>query len=467
MSKFSASTGVMGDEAERIRSLAQDLYKVNTDSMEEIVKTSEALKRSMGLSVGEIEKFQQSYMDFAKTTGQANDSVVEDVAKIGKAWGLTAEEMAGSLDMLKLSNEQFGGDISQIQSALQNVAPSAKALGLSFEETNGYLNLFTASGLDATAATTAFTAAAKQVESPAEFKKLLTDIQSIEDPTLRAQKAVELFGSRAGVSLANALDGSKDLDKFIVSMKDAEGTVNRASEAFDNNFNVQWALAKKQIGGLVQGIGDQLMPTINNLLSLVTDNMPAITATIEGAFSVIGAVIGTAINVIKWLIDTFKEFGKENNETWIAARDLIVSVFEFIKTVITTFVTIASALWERYGDNILQITTVIFNTIKNTIESVFGIIKGIFDFYTALFKGDWEGMGNALQSITDNFWKLIEGIFRGAIDLLVSILTLAISVFGDLGISIMNALYQAFQTVWGSITNWVLALLDVDQNLTV
>jgi len=48
MSKFQATTGATGDEVEEIRKLAQDLYKVNTDSMEDIVATSEAMNTSYG-----------------------------------------------------------------------------------------------------------------------------------------------------------------------------------------------------------------------------------------------------------------------------------------------------------------------------------------------------------------------------------------------------------------------------------
>ena len=51
----------------------------------------------------------------------------------------------------------------------------------------------------------AFNYAARQVKSPEEFKKIIGDIQAINDPTERAQKAVELFGSRAGVALSMCL----------------------------------------------------------------------------------------------------------------------------------------------------------------------------------------------------------------------------------------------------------------------
>ncbi|MEL7654292.1 MAG: phage tail tape measure protein, partial [Bacillota bacterium] len=178
MSQFRATTGATAEEAEKIRALSQELFKTNTDSMEDIVATATEMTKTMGMTTDEVEKYQQKYLYYAKTTSQSNVDVIKAIDDIGDAWGLTAEESSKSLDMLKASSQEFGTDISSVQSTLSSVAPAAKALGLSLEETNGYMNLFAASGLDASAATTAFTYAAKTVKSPEEFRKMLTDIQA-------------------------------------------------------------------------------------------------------------------------------------------------------------------------------------------------------------------------------------------------------------------------------------------------
>jgi phage-related minor tail protein len=190
----------------------------------------------------------------------SNTDVVDAVDHIGDAWGLTAEESVGYLDVLKKSSEEYGTDVSSVTSALSEMAPAAKALGLSLDETNGIMNLFASSGLDSSQAITGLTYAAKQVKSPEEFKTMLADIQAIADPTERAQKAVELFGARAGVALSNAFDGNKSLKDFILTTKECTGTVSDASAAFDSNFNVQLELAKKQFSRLAMEIGEKVMP---------------------------------------------------------------------------------------------------------------------------------------------------------------------------------------------------------------
>ena len=246
MSKFQSSTGATAEEVAKINDLAKELYATNTDSMEDIVATSEAMMRQMGLTADEVGALQQSIMDFAKTTGQANTDVVASVDDISDAWGMTAEDTVAYLDVLKKSSETFGTDIAAVATALADCAPAANALGLSIDEVNGMMNLFADSGLDAGQAMTALSYAAKKVESPEAFKEMLADIQGITNPTERAQAAVELFGAKAGVALANVFDGTAALDDYILTLDECTGAVSDASAAFDSNFNVQLELLKKQ-----------------------------------------------------------------------------------------------------------------------------------------------------------------------------------------------------------------------------
>ena len=133
------------------------------------------MKTQLGATSEQIGSLLQSIMDFAKTTGMANTDVVGAVDDIGDAWGLTAEESVGYLDILKQSSEEYGTDIASVRRALSQVAPASKALGLSLDETNGIMNMFAASGLDSSQAIMALTYAAKTVKSPEEFRIMLAD----------------------------------------------------------------------------------------------------------------------------------------------------------------------------------------------------------------------------------------------------------------------------------------------------
>lgn len=464
LSKFQASTGSTVDEVEGIKDIAQELFKVNTDSMEDIIATSEALKQAMGLSVDEIGKYQQAFMDYAKTTSQNNADVVRAIDDIGDAWNLTTEEMVGSLDMMKLSSERFGTDIIGVQSALNSVAPAAKALGMGLEETNGIMNLLAASGLDAGASVTAFTYAAKTVKSPEEFRKMLADIQAISDPTERAQKAVELFGARAGVAMANVLDGTKNIDDFIVSMDEATGTVANASEAFDSNLNIQIELAKKMFSGLVQELGEKFMPIVNEILQWVTSNIPVIVGYIEDAINFIGTILNPFIELIKAVIGSFGDLNSSTDSNFSTIKETIMSIINAISDFIKAFVDFLKSLWDLLGEDLINNTKVIWENIMGVIKGALKILEGIFKVFSSFLKGDWNGLWEGLKLITSGATDIIKNTIQGFLNIVNTIWDAGWTLIKTVFEGIWNGIYNFIKNIVDSIKNTIFGVIDTVNN---
>lgn len=454
MSKFQSTTGASADQVSKVQDIAKELYKTNTDSMEDIVATSSAMMTQLGTTTDQIGSLQQSIMDFAKTTGMANTDVVGAVDDIGDAWGLTAEQSVGYLDVLKKSSEEYGTDVSAVTSALAQAAPASKALGLSLDQTNGIMNMFAASGLDSSQAITALTYAAKTVKSPEEFQKMLADIQAISDPTERAQKAVELFGAKAGVALSNAFDNNQSLQDFVLTTEDCTGAVSDASAAFDSNFNVQLELAKKQFSGLAMEIGEKLMPIINSVLSWVTTNMPAITSAIQGAINFISGILTPFGGVIKTLISSFTGAGSEANASFTKIKDAISTAITTVQGIIQSFVNLISAVWSQWGDKIVSVVTTAFNAALPIIQTALTLIKNVIDTVTALISGDWSGFFTGLKNIASSTFTLIKDVFTGAFSILGSILSAAFTTMKDNAVNLFTALFTGLRSIFASIQLW-------------
>ncbi|MBE7004166.1 MAG: phage tail tape measure protein [Ruminococcaceae bacterium] len=416
MSQFQASTGATAEEVEKINDLAKSLYATNTDSMEDIVATSTAMMTQMQLTTDQVEALQQSIMDFAKTTGQSNTDVVAGVDKIGDAWGMTAEDTVAYLDVIKESSEQFGTDVAAVTDALASCAPAASALGLSIDEVNGMMNLFASSGLDAGQAMTALSYAAKKVESPEAFKEMLSDIEAITDPTERAQAAVELFGSKAGVALANVFDGTAALDEYILTLDECTGAVSDASAAFDSNFNVQLELLKKQFQGVTLEVGEKLLPVLNTVLGWVSDNMPAIVSTVSGVVDQIIAFVQPLIDVVQSLFQSFTDGEGTASEAFNSLQGTISSVLEAVSAVIQAFVDLISAVWDKWGEDIISVVSTAFNSAMTVIQDVLTLITDIVDVFIKALNGDWEGAFESLKKVAEDGWKVIQDVFRGVVE---------------------------------------------------
>lgn len=413
MSLFQAHTGATGEETGRVKDIVKDLYKVNEDSYEDLAKTAEAMRTQMQMSADDIGKYAQNYLDYAKVTGQADDEAVVRVAEIGKAWKLTADENVGLMDKMLVAQQKYGLSVTDSQNALTNLAPSFQALGMDVNDAMSYLSMFSMAGVDTATATTAFTKALNKVKSPQELRKLMTDIQNCNDPLKRAQMASELFGTKAGPQLAQALsDGTISLDDFQAAMNGATGAVSTASAAYDNNFDTRLALLGKKFSGMATEIGEKLLPIAEKMLSWVEAHMPEIEATISTVFDAVGSVVEYfTANILPPLTDAF-------NAVW----------------------SIVQACWPA---------------IEAIISGTIGIIQGLLSGLAALLTGDWSGAWNALKDACGAAWDGIKGIVSGAWDILKSTIGGAMESVGNSLSTGWDSVKSATSSAWDSVKSTV------------
>jgi hypothetical protein len=154
------------------------------------------------------------------------------------------------MDKLVASHQKYGGSIEENQQSLATLAPQLKALNVDVDGAIGLLNLFAASGLDSSKATAALNTAVAKLKPGQSLDDLIAKISAIEDPTQRAKAAIDVFGARGGVALANALKpGVTGLKDFEVSAGDASGAVKKASDQIDSSLENTVQLAIKDYGG--------------------------------------------------------------------------------------------------------------------------------------------------------------------------------------------------------------------------
>lgn len=265
--RFQAETGLTGAAADEARQQMVDLFSVNTESFDVIGATLASVHKNLGLTGEAAKTATQDVLEYARATGQDAVGATEAMDDAMDSWGLSADEMAGLMDRLLVSNQRWGGTITDTQRTLAALAPAMKAANLTLDDGIELLNLFGAKGLDATSASAAFAKALTKVESPEELQAMIDDIVNTEDDFQRAAKAADLFGARAGAKLANALDGVR-LDDFGVSADEAAGAVDRASDAIENT-PINWlTLQLRKIQGPLADFGAGFGPVLLALSSM-------------------------------------------------------------------------------------------------------------------------------------------------------------------------------------------------------
>ena len=460
MSKFQAASGATDEEVSKVQDTAQRLFKTNTQSMEEIVNTATEMRVKMGANAEEIDSLEQKILTFSKTTGQSSKDVVDGVDDIGDAWGLTSDQSVAYLDILKKSNEEYGTDVASVTAALSKCAPAAKALGLTIDQTNGIMNLFAASGLDSSQAITALTYAAKTVKSPEEFKTMLADISAIKDPTERAQKAVELFGAKAGVAISNAFADGKTIDDFTLSMDQCTGVVDKAGEAYEHNLGAQLELAKKQFQGLTMDLGEVLMPAVTAILGALLKVLPVIEKIIGAAVQVIGTVIKPIGEGLKTMFSSFSTEGTKANSLLQSLVSAAQAAGNLIMTIVNGFISLFKAIWDKWGTNIISAAKKTWDDVMAVFSAVFDILTAVFQAFSDLFSGNWKAFGQDLLNIIKGVWDLIASVFKLAGQLLLDIGSAAFELIKTAVMAILTGMYDAMKALFTAIGEWFKGVWD-------
>lgn len=257
-----------------------------------------------GVTGQELETLSGQFIKFAALNNQDVSSSVDNVSKVLAAFGMEASDAGMMLDALNTVGQQTGVDVGSLAQLLSANASSFREMGLSAEEAASFMGAADMAGIDATQMVmglrTAMKSAAKDGTSLdtviAQFSETMASNASESD---KLAAAYELFGSRAGASIYNAVkNGTLDLATFSSSLGDFEGSVSATFE------------------GTLDPI-DQFTTIINQLKSVGAD---LVTATGPALASVLGTVAG----VVGTLADAWGKLSPET-QSFIVKMGLLAA----------------------------------------------------------------------------------------------------------------------------------------------
>lgn len=360
---------------------------------------------------------------------------------------------------------------------MSQVTPIASALGVDFEDVGAALATLTAQGVSTNVAATnmkaLFNELSKEGSAASDtfqqiagksFPQFIAEGNNVNDALgLMYDHAQDsglsinnLFGSLQAGQAALLLTGesAKMFAGNIEHMHDAAGATQQAYETMDQGIGRSIEKIKNSMGIMMLELGESLAPAVATFADYILAVMPIIGAVVSGVFAGIGAVIQVFVDIINFVVGLIGESVSESEGEFNSLFESVSETFTAIGNLIAGVLEILTAIWDKYGDDIMSITSTVFGFIGDVISTALAIIKGIFDFFAGLFTADWDKMGQALSTITSAIWGLISSIFSTAVNLIYDILKLAITIIYDLGKGIMTGLWNAFKGVWNSVIGW-------------
>lgn len=324
------ATGASGEALDGLTNSMMNAYAASkSGSLEDTAGAIGEINTRMALTGDELTDVTGKFLDYANITGTNVVSSVQNVTKIMNKWGVEGSEVESVLDKLAYAGQISGISVDNLSSTLITGAASFQEMGLSLDNAISMLAQFELYGMSGTTAITAMRTAVKNfsddgLNAETALQSVINEIANMESAADATALAVETFGSRAGVDMANAIrSGAVTVDSLTGSLEAADGTLAKTAttaQTLDqkwtqasNNINsaftkaVEPTISKISSGfaDLVNGVGKFLNehPAVTKAITAIGVGLGVVVAGIAGVTFVTTVAIpaitafGTALNV--------------------------------------------------------------------------------------------------------------------------------------------------------------------------
>lgn len=430
-------TGAAGEALESMQGIVDEIATTMPTSFDAAAEAVGEVNTRFGLVGDDLKELSEQFIKFAEINNTNVSASVDTVQKGLAAFGLDASHASEYLDTLNAVGQRTGLGVDKLGQSLVSAAPALTEMGLTATQAAQFLGDVELSGADVNQVLAGLRTALKNASKDGKtMGEALNDLQtSMAESTSDAeglQTAYELFGTKAGASIYNAVkQGSLSFEELANTAESSLGSVSDTFEGtLDGIDQTKVAMNSLKLAGSELGatIGEMLAPVIEQVTQVIKDMTQAwrdmdpetqkTIVTIGGivaalgpvliivgkVISVVGAItsaIGAALPVVTAAIGGI---GSAFAAAGTAVAGVATTIGGFIATALVPILPIIAAVGAAIAavivviknwDSIVELAGMVFEGLKDILSAAGEAIR------SSLSKA-FTAAGNAIKTVFNN-----------------------------------------------------------------
>lgn len=356
-------TGATGDALAALQADCDAVYKAIPGELEGASTAIADFNTRLGLTGEPLQKLSIQANQVCDMLGEDLPTVIESSSQAFQQWGLSEDEMSGKMDYLFKVSQSTGIGFNDLATKMQKYGAQLQELGFDFDHASALMGQLEKAGVNTDevlgALKKSVTTMAQDGLSASEgIAKYTEEIKNAATAEEAATIAAEVFGSRAGSTLASAIrDGTLSVEDLTAELQANGETISGAAEdTYD--FAERLEMFKHTAEVALKPLANTVFDSLNALMPIAAQAIEALMPVIENVASSVAPVIEQIVSIIMQIISAV-----------LPVVSVIGSLFSALMSIIDPLLQIVQMLLPPIAGLITGIMAV--------LQPVIGVIEGI------------------------------------------------------------------------------------------